>query len=598
MRKSRILLPAVLTISLCFLPGWTASSARINSQAMIARLRLQARSIDAEFLDAEMEVPGFAGVYIDRVTRKPVVMLTDQQRRRRAKIEMPRILARRRHGADVIAFRQAAFPFSDLVDWKQKLSQDLTRDRALRYIGIDHEKNVVVVGVSGIMSVAARRAKLSRLRIPIEAVEFQSAGRIVPTTGHSRARVTSDLSWDIFSPNVSGEAIRHGQAHCTMGPIVKWGFPARTGFLSSGHCTDSYWGTGESPTEFITTHDAISIGVEWANPAPFTCPTYIADYHSDTVCRYSDAALMEFTSGQSANFGAIAHSTARGSLAAAGTMSVVDSEPTPLQYEYIASTGSTAGFTAGLVYLSNFDHRDSTSVHQYWTLGGTWVEGDTAAHGDSGGPVWTPATENYCYSNGCSPWPTAVHLVGLMQGQFTGTGHDGFYYSTVSNIVEEFGSLQFRNATSGDGGSLVASPLLAPYPVYASETHGYSLFATGGTLPFTCDWSIDYSVVGTGQTCTNWQWTNGSSDFHVSVVMHDAASHSTAGTVNVTIYTCNPPEDECVMEDYQTKQLYGAGLTSNPLIRRLLGFDAPGFGVLRVDARAIFSSSPRIWLLL
>lgn len=545
-----------------------------------------------------MQVPGFAGVYIDPVTRKPVVMLTDQGRRRRAKIEMSRILARRKHGADVISFRQAAFPFSDLFDWKQKISQDLTRDRALRYIGIDHKKNVVVVGVHDSVSVAARRATLSRLRIPIEAVEFQSSGRMVPATGHVTPTVTSDLSWDIFSPNVSGEAIRHGFEYCTMGPIVKWGSPARTGFLSSGHCTDSYWGSSESPTVFITTHDAISIGVEWANPEPFTCPTYITTYHSNTVCRYSDAALMEFSSGQSANFGAIAHATARGSLAAGGMMTVVDSAPTPLQYEYIASTGIKTGFTAGLVYGANFDVRDSTSVHEFWTLGVTWVEGDTSGQGDSGGPVWTPATENYCYSGGCSPWPTAVHLVGLMQGQVLDPNHAGFYYSTVSNIVQEFGTLQFRNAASGDGGPLVASSLLAPYPVYASETHGYSLFATGGTLPFTCDWSIDYSVIATGQSCTNWQWTNGSSDFNVSVTMHDAASHTASGAVNVTIYTCNPPEDECVLEDYQNKQLYGAGVTSNPLIRRLLGFGAPIFGGLGVDAKAIFSSAPRIWLLL
>lgn len=593
MRKSRALLMCAVLVAPLVFSAWSSSSARISSQATIARLRLHARGIDAEFLDVEMQVPGFAGVYIDSVTRSPVVMLTDQSRRRRAKIEMPRILARRRHGHQTLAFRQASFTFADLYGWQEEISTALIRDNSITSIGIDHRGNRIAVGVRAGRSLLSLRAVLTRLRIPNEAVDFELAARVT---------TLSDLASTAFSPHVSGERTvwdtTGGYHICSMGPIVKWNNGTYIGFLTNGHCTKSYWGNGQPATLYWNAPGTMTqIGEEVANPSPVTCPSEVSTADSLAVCRYSEAALIKTYSGQSPNFGYITHTTGSYSTIVGGSMTVADSAGTPMQGEYIAYTGATGGFHAGLVYQPSVNVRMDTIVHR-WVVASVRVEGDTAHHGDSGGPAWSIADDTYCNATACYGWPSAVHIAGMLWGTIQGTSHDGWLYSPMSSIVSEIGALEIRSATTGDGGPLVASSLLAPYPVYASETHGYSLFATGGTLPFTCDWSIDYSVVETGASCTDWEYQNGGSDFNVSVVLHDAASHSTSGAVNVYIYSCNPPEDECVMEDYNNPPSSVSHPSASLWLRRLMGIAEPSRNRLqRAELRDIFYAAPRIWLL-
>lgn len=383
-----------------------------------------------------------------------------------------------------------------------------------------------------------------------------------------------------------------------MGPIVKWGSNGSyTGFLTNGHCTNSYWGNSQAATAYWSTHAVMTgLGNEYANPQPITCPSNViaADHTGTPTCRYSEAALVLL--GVSANFGYVTKTSSLLSNTVSGSITVVDSAPSPIEGEVMAYTGHVRGVNQGLVYLDAVDVR--IQAHKF-VLNSVWVEGDTAAHGDSGGPVWTAADNNFCVidHSGCNmfAWPTAVHLAGIIFAQSKEPGHFGWFFSGITNIMDEIGDLRIRDAVSGDGGPLVASSLLATYPTYANETHGYSLYASGGTLPFTCDWSIDYSVVATGASCTDWEYHNGSSDFNVSVVLHDAASHSTSGAVNVYIYSCNPPEDECVMDGFQRTSSREKVGRSGTLERRLLGLGA----VVRTTRGpgTVFDPTPRIWRL-
>jgi hypothetical protein len=227
--------------------------------------------------DLALRIPGHGGFFFDTASGNLVVYLKNLGDADAAKSLLRSMLARElsdvrvRHSqADVVA-RQGTYTFLQLREWRDRLTLPILETRGVAWLDLDEVRNRVVVGLDAGADPVAAREVVSSLRIPNEAVEFESSPPFVLfTTLTDRVR-----------PLVGGLRITSQSLKaCTLGFNAIWS--GMRAFVTASHCSDARM-SPDSTAQFQ------------ANRAPGDTIGYeVADYSEvcgSRKCSLADAAV-------------------------------------------------------------------------------------------------------------------------------------------------------------------------------------------------------------------------------------------------------------------------------------------------------------------
>lgn len=409
-------------------------------------------------------VPGFSGLFIaaDGAIVGRAVAGADIRALEQAIVaNLPQSLRDKRP----LRFETAGFSFAEL----KKVREAAWRapHTGLVSIDLDEQHGVVVVEVEAAEGAAELERWLTAEGVPSEAVRFRVAAlnrRLVDLGAQGTNLVSCDSSpcdsgggtpivetlRSQVRPVPGGFQFTHAllqlfpvpriiPSQCTVGVNGRWnnavGFE---GFVTASHCTPDpfggistfhFWQPLNGPTS--------SIGFEFLDPFPFTCP---GTAHPGRVCRYSDAAFVRYNAGSTA-IGAFAQlarpfgsfpalGLPSGTIDVLGRLTVVGVLPSLVLGEEIHKLGRTTGWTRGTVTSTCNDRFviDDVSGQSIVFLcqDGASVR---ALKGDSGGPVfkWYSETDS------------SVLMVGILWGGNSTTS----WFSGMNNISIELPSVVF-----------------------------------------------------------------------------------------------------------------------------------------------------------
>jgi hypothetical protein len=353
-----------------------------------ARAQEMPQTLDQEYAQMAVKVPGFGGLYLDEQGTTHVYL---QDLARAGDLQGL---------ADRVVFQQGDYNFGDLYAWKDQVRPQLAQPGAV-YLDIDEQRNRLVFGVERAYIDRFNEGLQSFLRgtrVPPAAVIVEASEPIVLTTEFLTNKIrpvpagvliSRPLgSFDVFSP-------------CTLGAnAVRAGV---RGFVTASHCTAAR-SVVDGAVFFQSTPGGTSqIGVETVDPPFFTggaCPP-------GRKCRFSDAAFAAYDSAALSAGPQIANPLLWGVML--GTLQVSAAQPrlsltsfvfgTPSTGSFVFKVGSTTGGTIGPVSQTCVDANVPNSITmlcQDLVLAG-------AAGGDSGAPVFFKGS-------------TSANLVGIQWG--------------------------------------------------------------------------------------------------------------------------------------------------------------------------------------
>jgi hypothetical protein len=385
-------------------------------------------------------VPGFGGYFIDD-SGAPTVYLTDPAQRPAAEAALAGFLSSFGWSAADLRVRQGQYDYAQLDAWyRASWTRALAVSGAV-FSDIDEGSNRLRFGGVDAAAVSSIASTLVSLGVPAGAVEVQLAAPVVQTaTLRDKIRPPhGGLQIQFFASPASPLV-----SVCTLGfNAVKDGVQS---FITNSHCTNRQGGTDLKTDYYQSTRGGVIpnpnnfIGFEVDDPTyalgdGTTCPL-------GRTCRYSDAARVQYGSGQVFSIGNVA----RAASANPGTVSgdndpsvlVIDSlSPTwqitaeqavPVLGQGLHKTGRTTGWTNGTVTGTcvniNVSASEITQLCQSYV--GAFVAG-----GDSGSPVFGTHTDG------------SVFLAGILWGSSTNlaTGAVQFIFSPLGAVENELGEL-------------------------------------------------------------------------------------------------------------------------------------------------------------
>ena len=274
---------------------------------------------------------------------------------------------------------------------------------------------------------------LVSLGIPIEAVVVAENPRLQPARQplQSVHKLTDRAAGDKM---VGGYSLQgYGSQHCTLGFNADRAGVA--GFVASGHCTqdsDTYAGGVQNPNFYQPSRivNPTAIGQEKTDPRMSSNLVGCATGH---ICRYTDAAFIEYSSSTSRTLGAIAKPLAYKGLTVSSSESyrIVKDVTSLVANEAVYKVGRTTGLTYGTIsstctnagYIIH--HSGSPSRFTRVKLLCQGGVSGLAESGDSGGPVFRVTN---------SPFRNDMELLGLVQGN---ANNQAFYFSKAKHIFFE-----------------------------------------------------------------------------------------------------------------------------------------------------------------
>lgn len=367
------------------------------SQLLAAQQGRSVRGFEDAELRLELDLPGFGGIARDSAGRLVVYApanrsVSDVEAAISASGLSMAVSAevRAELGAGGFVLRHADYAFSQLVDWKDRLSAAvLLRNPKALSVDADELSNRLMITVSDpsaegdILSVAATNG------IPIQAVRFE-LGR--------KAQAASSLR-DKFRPTGGGIQIARSSASgsilCTLGFNVRYGSPTVYGFITASHCAPGTLGSGTTGDTIYqnTVGGSNRLGLVMNNPAwnqtQGGCTVGGTTY---TLCMAADAMFVQYdsavsSSAQVASTASVGTSNGGGSISVNGWWTNVwQPTQTPYQGETVDKQGRTSGWTRGAV-----GSLCANTVLDYGVdvvvLCDNRVDGARAGKGDSGSPV-------------------------------------------------------------------------------------------------------------------------------------------------------------------------------------------------------------------
>ncbi len=395
--------------------------------------------LDELFAMVNSQAPGFAGMY--RSGQSGITILVTAKGNN-AQIEQ--VVRSVFHELDwqnvsAITFKPAQWEVSELQGWHRRLPEAVASS-ALIWSDFDEVHNVIRVGVSEISDLAAMSSSVSAIGAPVGAIIFQ----------HSKPFKSMQLLTASHRPTVGGVMIslsdtlnrKFGAAmgQCTLNSNVRETYDtAHEYFITAGHCSDDPVGVFANLGAVVYQPDSATnptpIGTEyfipnaWVAGGTDNCPVTL-------TCKYSDAAVYQYSSKSLSNFGYLARDSSFSStLGVHGSAFRVDSfhvdSEVPEAYLLASDTatcntfmhkvGWRTGWTFGCVV--------KTCYTIYYTTKALTCQYNVAAEsdgGDSGSPVFMWV----------SPGVNQAWLGGLLTGGF----EDDYYsFSSIAGMHNDLG---------------------------------------------------------------------------------------------------------------------------------------------------------------
>ncbi len=410
------------------------------------------RTLDNDFEDLNRQVSGFGGFYFD-TDGTPTIALTDTTVSHAARRAVMSYLGGKgrsvRGGENGFRIRKANYDFNQLSGAMRSITQSVAR-HGITQTDIDEAGNRIVIGAIDEAARVGISQRITSLGVPAGMVTVEL---IAPT-------VSTAALGDVVRPTVGGLKIRVPVPTPTQGSFCTLGYNVRTRgqftgvygstpyFVTASHYTSSMGTvTGDTVGQPDAAHP---IGIEVADPAYFN-NTVDAQCPVSRLCRYSDAALIQYIGSVSNNWGTLAKAGSWtgssyniiGSYAIAGETSILFSGDT------LSKVGERTGQTKGPLTSNT-----CVTVTQYKTVNGVLV--DTGKDficqfqaslpfntGDSGSPVF-------------KPYGTSAYLVGILWGSgYSVYGDSSSPVRTTFSLYHHVAS-ELGNAIGGAGTTLLS----------------------------------------------------------------------------------------------------------------------------------------------
>jgi len=360
------------------------------------------------------QVPGFGGFFLDS-DGTPTIYLTRGAARGNAERALERFL-RSYGGASALRVREANYSWSNLERWQAAATDVAFDGSGAVFVDNDETSNVVRVGVEDLSAMGAVRAAVTGAGVPDEAVIVEQADPIVQVaTLRDRVRPIQaglQINFPGFICSIGFNATSEGQAS----------------FVTASHCTNTQGGTEGTPYwQPLESVDPVQIATEVNDPVYFRnkngCPR-------GRRCRHSDAARAAYVHAGDMDFGAIAKTTALGSITISGSFKITQDDCTTflggcLVAGNIANKiGRTTGWSQGSI--TNTCVNTGVSGSNIVQLCQTFVSA-TVGGGDSGSDVFVDLGGDNAKLAGT-----------LWGGNSNGTL---FVFSPLANVVKDLGPL-------------------------------------------------------------------------------------------------------------------------------------------------------------
>lgn len=321
----------------------------------------------------------------------------------------------------------------DLLAWRVAIAEgDMP---GLRELDMDESLNRVRVGLEDLSGLPAAEARLAELGVPRDAVVFFET---LPVTEFSAAPSTLTSYWPDRVGGIQ-MSYREGsfQDACTLGFNVLAG--TVRGFITNSHCTSSSGLSGVQSAQFYqplydSSRPEYYVGTEYRDGTLFRSTSGFSSCPSGRDCRYSDAAMVRYQSGNSL-LGRIARTTGYSLTSPNLTVNqsspyfFVNAEiPYPQRFALVEKVGRSTGWTQGNVTATCVDKESPRTVggQKVFLLCQEEVSLNynhyPPATGDSGAPVFILSGSN-------------ATLVGILWGGPVGTRV--YYMSSMENIRDD-----------------------------------------------------------------------------------------------------------------------------------------------------------------
>jgi hypothetical protein len=407
--------------------------------AALPCVRSQAASVNDVFAAIAMRVPAFAGVHVDEQQELLYVHLRNgpPQIEQAVLAELKIYFSNQKWQRYKVQVLPAAFSFTQLKQWHDRMAMRVLQHPGVTFIGIDHANNRVVIGVKDSNERASVEPQLATLSHPREAVDFMETGPLKlqgPFPG-------LELLDARRRPLVGGQGIGVPGGTCTIGFIAKR--KGALGFVTASHCS-SRQGAADKSDEYYQGGDFV--GLEETDPSFFGCNCLILGrYLCRNHCRFSDSTFVKLDPSRgtdvSADLGLIADAGFLFPIWDQMSTNRIETAGDPLIGHVVATVGRTSGWEPGVVFLTGVTVNISLlnaliprTLNPPFTrlLLNQVLAYNNSFKGDSGGPVTDEKGST---------------LEGINWGSFVGLS----LFSPISGVLADLGDLEF-----------VAPPALPP----------------------------------------------------------------------------------------------------------------------------------------
>ncbi|HVT38860.1 MAG TPA: hypothetical protein VHE78_07440 [Gemmatimonadaceae bacterium] len=335
-----------------------------------------------------------------------------------------------------VVFRPGQFEVLELQALRARVPASFAR--SLIWTDFDEMSNRVTIGVDRSADVSSLASAMVALgaRPGMLAIVQDDRPKQMDYIYNAQRPVVGGLLIDVADS--AGTEIHN----CTLGFNAKLsGDQSLRYFVTASHCTSTFAAVDHDTVyQAFKAFNPIPIGFEVQDPAMRTdipgCPTW----SSNRKCRYSDAALFQFTSADLSNFPYLAmDSSVSSTLGVNGSRFRVDSFVVIADYPearllaadtvnhntWLMKVGMRSGWTWGPISRTCFDVGAGGGALrcQYQVL----AEAD---EGDSGAPVFEYTSLYYTTKQ--------ATLAGIVRGGFSGLNFD---FSSISGIKNDIANL-------------------------------------------------------------------------------------------------------------------------------------------------------------
>lgn len=388
---------------------------------------------DDLLLEVHNLAPGFGGMFLSDDNAILHAWMLDTSQSETAKEALEQVFGEWITEGREFQAIQGQYSIGQLHEWYSRKRDAVWAIPAVHMTDLDEGDNRLWIGVDDLGAKGEIEQALVSLDIPIEAVAIVEKPRLQRTVQQlqSARKLTDRAAGDKM---VGGYSLQgYGIQRCTLGFNADRAGVA--GFVTSGHCTQDFrtYTGGVQNTNFYQPSRIVNptaIGQEKTDPLMSSNLAGCARGH---ICRYSDAAFIEYSSGASRTLGVIAKPLAYKGLTVSSSQSyrIVKDVTSLVDDEVVYKVGRTTGMTYGTI--------SSTCTNVGYIVSGTGFPSEAieakllcqggvsglAESGDSGSPVFRVTN---------SPSQNDVELLGLIQGN---AGSQAFYFSKAKHIFFE-----------------------------------------------------------------------------------------------------------------------------------------------------------------